>query len=143
MPNMISIKLEGLAAFKAGLNQYKKLIEKDVEDSLKDAVRMIGMVAKANAKVQSIGQTIRSGKASDGNGYEVTTDGVVSVYLEFGTGNYAKTLLGNYPKDWKDMAMKFYINGLGRSPAMPYLYPAYRQYAGEAVLDIVNRIEKR
>lgn len=103
-------------------------------------VRDIGMTAKTNCKIQSIGQTIRYGKVDDK--YQVTTEGETSVYLEFGTGNFAKTLLGNYPDDWKDMAMQFYINGLGRSPASPFVYPAYQQHAGEAVLTIEDKIEQ-
>lgn len=140
MAKAITVKVEGLAEFKKGLAQYVKLIQKDVDDTLKQAVQDIGMTAKTNCKIQSIGQTIRAGKI---NGkYSVTTEGDTSVYLEFGTGNFAKTLLGNYPQDWKDMAMRFYINGLGRSPAEPYLYPAYQKHAGEAVLTIEDKIER-
>jgi len=139
MGKMFTVKVEGLTQLKAGLNNYLKTIQKDVDSTLMQAVRDIGMTAKSNCKIQSIGQTIRSGKI-DGK-YRVTTDGETSVYLEFGTGNFAKTLLGNYPQDWKDMAMRFYINGLGRSPASPYLYPAYQKHAGEAVLTIEDKIE--
>jgi hypothetical protein len=141
MAKLFKVKVEGLDALKSNLNRYLKDIQKDVDLTLMEAVRDIGMTAKTNCKIQSIGQTIRSGKI-DGK-YRVTTEGETSVYLEFGTGNFAKTLLGNYPQDWKDMAMRFYINGLGRSAASPYLYPAYQKHAGEAVLIIEDKIERR
>lgn len=140
MGKPISAKLVGLGAFKSALTRYAKTIEKDVDKTLLRRVQMMGTTAKANCRVQSIAQTIRAGKVD--NHFEVNTDGVTSVYLEFGTGNYAKTLLGSYPQDWKDMAMKFYINGLGRTPAQPYLYPAFQQHAGEAVIDIIDSIER-
>lgn len=136
---MVSLRVEGLSQLKSALKTYHKKVAGVVDKTLMEAVKDIGMTAKTNCKIQSIGQTIAYGKI---NGkYSVTTEGDTSVYLEFGTGNFAKTLLGNYPQDWKDMAMRFYINGLGRSPAEPYLYPAYQKHAGEAVLTIEDRIE--
>lgn len=139
MAKTVSVKVEGLGKLKQGLARYAKLIQKDVDVTLQERVRMMGIAAKSRCKIQSIAQTITTGKVGDR--YEVNTRGVTSVYLEFGTGNFAKTLLGAYPQDWKDMAMKFFINGMGRTAAEPYLYPSYQEHAGEAVLDIIKKIE--
>lgn len=140
MAKLVSMKVEGLGKFKSALNAYKKQMKADTDAALMKSVQSIGMVARANCKAQSIASTISSGKNESG-GYQVTTNGVISVYLEFGTGNYAKTLLGNYPQDWKDMAMKFYINGLGRMPAQPYLYPAFQQGKEALLTNIKQEIE--
>lgn len=139
MAKGVTCKVEGVAVFKSGLRKYLKLIEEDVDSSLSKASNEIVAEAKANCTLPSVAATISQSKS--GKQYHVTTQGEHSAYLEFGTGNFAKSLLAPYPKDWKDMAMNFYINGLGRTPAQPYLYPAYQKNAGEAILEIENKIE--
>ncbi|WP_312364053.1 hypothetical protein [Sphingobacterium sp.] len=43
-------------------------------------------------------------------------------YIEFGTGLFAVDILSNYPQWVKDIAMKFYVNGMGTLQGKPYLY---------------------
>ena len=45
-------------------------------------------------------------------------------YVEFGTGLYAKEYLSDKPSDLKRYAMEFFVNGKGRMPARPFLFPA-------------------
>lgn len=45
-------------------------------------------------------------------------------YVEFGTGLYAKEYLSSKPDELKRYAMEFFVNGKGRLPAKPYLFPA-------------------
>lgn len=139
MAKAITGKIEGMRTFLSNLNKYKKEIEKDVDSSLSKASKEMASEAKANCALPSVASTIQQAKIE--NKYVVTTQGEHSAYLEFGTGNFAKSLLGPYPKDWKDMAMKFYINGLGRTPSQPYLYPAYQKNAGEAIMEIIEKVE--
>lgn len=138
MAKGFTARLEGLAEFKSGIKRYAELIQKDVDTGLNKAGNEIVTDAKARCIVPSIAAGISIIKAQ--SRYEITTQGEESAYLEFGTGNYAKALLGPYPKDWVDMAMTFFINGLGRTPASPYLYPPFQQNAGEAVLEIADKI---
>lgn len=140
MPNLITYRVEGLDALKDKLKSYLSRTKEGVDNVLRDSVERIGMKAKANCKIQSIAATITTGKIDDS--YEVNTTGVISVYLEFGTGNFAKTLLGNYPQDWKDMAMLFFINGKGRMPSQPYLYPAYLSEKVQIEQKIKEEIER-
>jgi len=128
-----------MAKLKKAFKSYQKKIQTITDKELMKSVQTIGMVAKSNCRIQSIADTITYGKID--NRYEVSTSGVESVYLEFGTGNFARVLLGNYPADWKEMAMRFYINGQGRTPAQPYLYPAFQREKQETVLDIGIKIE--
>lgn len=139
MAKVVTSKLEGLAAFKAGLKKYSALIQKDTETTLAKASADMASEAKSKCTIPSIAAGISVTKVQ--NRFEITTEGEESAYLEFGTGNFAKALLGPYPKDWVDMARTFFINGLGRTPAQPYLYPAFQHNAGEAVLELANKIE--
>lgn len=139
MAKTISGKLEGMREFKSSLDRYAKLIEKDVYVSLEGAANDIASEARSLCTIPSIASGVSMQKVE--NRFIVTTSGVESAYLEFGTGNYAKALLGPYPKDWVDMARTFFINGMGRTPAKPYLYPAYQRNAGEAIIQIADKIE--
>lgn len=48
----------------------------------------------------------------------------LAAYFEFGTGLSAREILAPYPQWIKDIAWKFYINGLGTLKGKPYLYPS-------------------
>jgi hypothetical protein len=48
----------------------------------------------------------------------------MAAYFEFGTGLSAREILAPYPQWIKDIAWKFYINGLGTLKGKPYLYPS-------------------
>ena len=48
----------------------------------------------------------------------------LAAYFEFGTGLSAREILAPYPKWIRDIAWKFYINGLGTLKGKPYLYPS-------------------
>jgi hypothetical protein len=139
MPKPIKIRVEGLATVKRALRQYQKQIEKDVYEVYEQSANEMAADARAYCEVPIVAEGIHVTRA---NGwYAVETEGDVSAWIEFGTGNYAKALLASYPEEWRDMAMRFYINGLGRTPSMPYLYPAYQKNASEAVDKIIDKIE--
>lgn len=136
---LLEIRVDGLDKFKRELSKYGKFIDKTVTGSLQKSAQDIVTDAKSQCIIPTIASGISMQKVD--NRFVVTTEGVESAYLEFGTGNYAKALLGPYPKDWVDMARTFFINGLGRTPASPYLFPAYQQNAGEAIIEIIDKIE--
>lgn len=78
-----------------------------------------GNFVELNGKIQ--GTTFNSG-----NGYRIWVDaGAMGAYIEFGTGEYAAATVGNYDQEWRKLAYSFYVNGQGRLPARPYLYPAF------------------
>lgn len=139
MANKITAKIEGIQNLKTTLTRYGKLIEKDVDGTLAKSAQDIVTEAKSRCVIPSIAVGISMQRVN--NMYVVTTEGAESAYLEFGTGNFAKALLGPYPKDWVDMARTFFINGMGRTPAQPYLYPAFQRNAGEAIIEIIDKIE--
>lgn len=49
----------------------------------------------------------------------------LAAYFEFGTGLSAREILSGYPQWVKDIAMKFYVNGMGTLKGKPYLFPAF------------------
>jgi hypothetical protein len=60
------------------------------------------------------------------NGYRIWVDaGKLGAYIEFGTGEYAKDTLEDYNKEWRDLAYDFFVNGKGKLPARPYMYPSW------------------
>ena len=48
-----------------------------------------------------------------------------SAYVEFGTGVFAAGYVASLPADLQAYAMQFFVNGKGRLPARPFLFPAY------------------
>ena len=49
----------------------------------------------------------------------------LAAYFEFGTGLSAREILAPYPEWIREIAWKFYINGLGTLKGKPYLYPSF------------------
>jgi len=124
-----------MCAFKIkGLNALNKLLsnaEKDIESIIKET-----LLVSANEILQDAMSRLPVGsgnvKASfaiqvTDSGYTVTifSDEEVAAYIEFGTGDFAKAYLAGKPQEMVDEAIKFYINGKGKMPAKPYLFPAY------------------
>lgn len=139
MPKPIKARIEGLVAVKRALKQYQKQIDNDVHEVYQQSITQMAADARANCEVPIVAEGIQITRL---NGwYAVETQGDISAWVEFGTGNYAKALLSTYPEDWRSEAYRFYINGLGRTPSMPYLYPAYLKNASEAVDKIIDKIE--
>lgn len=73
---------------------------------------------------QAIGKTI------DQSGYRGTvfvesSAGAIAAWVEFGTGQSAKSYLMTVPAEWRALAQRYYINGKGSILAQPYLLPAF------------------
>jgi len=54
---------------------------------------------------------------------QIVADKFYAPYVEFGTGEFAAAYLAGQPKELQDYAMQFYVNGKGRMPAAPFLFP--------------------
>lgn len=61
-----------------------------------------------------------------------------AAYVEFGTGPLAAAYVPQLPKEWQDLALTFYVNGKGRLPAHPYLYPAFNIAKDMLLKDLKN-----
>lgn len=140
MARAITAKVTGLSELKSSLKKYLDEIAKRTDEGLQKGAEKIALSADIACELQSVASTIRTKK--EGKTWRVMTDGEISAYLEFGTGNYAKALLTGYPEDWREMARRFYINGLGRTPSQPYFYPSYVHHKPHIIEDIKKSIEE-
>ena len=69
---------------------------------------------------------------------EVTANVDYAPYVEFGTGLYAKELLAGKPREMVQHAREFFKTGKGRTPAQPFLFPAYYEQRPK----IISRVKK-
>jgi len=104
-----------------------KLYVKDVVDDARSNAPSITISEPLNGGSQNIqstnvGQSI-SGSVQNGQ-VEIVVSDPQAPYIEFGTGRFAAQLLGTYPKEWKEIAFEYYINGKGNMHSQPFLYPA-------------------
>lgn len=61
-----------------------------------------------------------------------------AAYQEFGTGFHAANYVAKLPKDWRAYAKTFFVDGSGRVPAHPFMYPAFQQERPK----LIKRIKK-
>lgn len=66
----------------------------------------------------------------------------LAAYFEFGTGLSAREILAPYPEWIREIAWKFYINGLGTLKGKPYLYPSVLKNS-EIFKKKLNKIVKK
>lgn len=107
------------------LNKLKKLandLAKEVDMELGAAAEEIGLLAKQKAP-SYIASQISVEKLSPLR-YSINSNYIYSAYIEFGTGNFFKNYQGVLTNEWKQIAQEFYVNGLGRTPQQPFLYPS-------------------
>ena len=57
-------------------------------------------------------------------GVEFSVASPYAAYIEFGTGLFAAAYVPSLPPSLQEYAMTFFVNGKGRIPARPYLFPA-------------------
>lgn len=53
---------------------------------------------------------------------------LLAIYVEFGCGSSAAGYVPTLPKEWQDIAKKYYINGKGTLIRQPYMLPAFFHY---------------
>jgi hypothetical protein len=121
-----------LAALEKKFNAYERAVYKVIEET------GVGIKTDAASNAAGIGffdnngnwvqlnGDVKGNVFDSGKGYRIWVDaGKIGAYIEFGTGEYAKWTIGLYDQEWRDMAYEFYVNGKGKLPARPYMYPAY------------------
>lgn len=102
----------------------KAYVKKVVADAQTNAPSIVTRIEN-NEAVQyptNVGNTI-SGSYSNGIA-EINVGDREAAYIEFGTGKYARELLGTYDLEWKKIAFEHYVNGRGNTIPAEYLYPA-------------------
>lgn len=91
-----------------------------------------------------ISQAITSEIYPNGFGGRVIVNnsaGDIAAWVEFGSGQSAKSYLLTVPAEWRDLARKYYINGRGTILAQPYLYPAFQKYSLQVQKELKQAIK--
>ena len=74
-------------------------------------------------------------------GYNLWFDNELIIFYDFGTGNFSKAYLSDKPKEFQDEAMKFFVNGLGKTPAHDVIIPEVTRVLVEVQLEVDKRVE--
>ena len=128
------------------ISQIQEVIENNIEDLKIDAIRDApaggdnisvqgGQVKLGDIKPtkgwtpisQAIGSKLSPDKLK-GSVFVETNAGDVAAWVEFGTGQSAKSYLMTVSKEWREVAQKYYVNGRGTIIAKPYLYNNFLKY---------------
>ena len=75
-------------------------------------------------------------------GYNLWFDNELIVYFSMGTGNFSKAYLSDKPQEFKDEAMKFFVNGLGKTPSHDLIIPQVTRVLLEVDLEVTRRVEE-
>lgn len=146
-----------VTGLKQTIEAFKRL-EKDIQDDVLDAVEETTLliqrqaISNAPAAGDQVATTYGTKKNTDPiNQYifsEFRNQGLtgtvgiernateMAIYLEFGTGVSAAGYVPTLPKEFQEVARKYYINGLGKIIKHPFLLPAYFQHSPELVKKI-------
>lgn len=112
------------------LKEYSKKVVSDAQSNAPTVVSRItdkGLVQEPTNVGQMISADYKNGLATIN-----IMDKEVG-YVEFGTGKYARDLLGTYDLEWKKLAFEFYVDGSGNTIPAPFIYPAVQE--NQKILD--------
>ena len=126
------------------LAKYRKDIVKQVMDLISDFASQLEISATRDAPnfIHIDKQFSKGGlKAEVG----VMGDNPMAAYIEFGTGLSAKEILAPYPQWIRDVAMQFYVNGLGTLKGKPYLYNNHQRlmHSFRVELDKILKVKRK
>lgn len=89
---------------------------------------------------QAIGYKL-SNNGFTGTVFVERSAGELAAWVEFGTGQSAKTYLATVPTEWKATASRFFITGRGTIINQPYMLPAFMKYKEQFVKDLKAAIQ--
>jgi hypothetical protein len=110
---------------KDSLNKLKKLkndLAKEVDMELAAAAEEIALLAKSKAPGM-IASGISANQMSFLR-YSIDSNYNYSAYVEFGTGKFFLDYQSKLTNEWRTIAREFFVNGLGKTPQQPFLYPS-------------------
>ena len=141
------------------LDLYKTQLYRDVVQLVEFAIKNTEIEAKralnfdANYEVDTRFINITSSFRDKGLTGEVAVDGAkredgkggddMAAYIEFGTGLSAREILAPYPQWFKDIAMQFFVNGLGTLQGKPYLYNNFLKNVEKFKADLQALMDKK
>ena len=128
-----------------------QLVEFAIKDTEIDAKRALNFDASYAVDTRFI--NVASSFKNKGLTGEVSVDGAkreggkggddMAAYIEFGTGLSAREILAPYPQWVKDIAMQFFVNGLGTLQGKPYLYNNFLKNVEKFKADLQALMDKQ
>lgn len=133
--------------FKLTIEGFDKLQDKLDPERLADGIEMVldefaettVREAKIRAPKDNAGGAGIAGRINYDVGAlsrQINVNVFYAAYVEFGTGPYAAEYLQKLGKEWQEYARQFYVNGEGRTPAQPFLYPAFEIARRQLIIDL-------
>lgn len=129
------MKVKGLDQVFKKFDNYSESIQNIIVDEINDSAQQIAADANrlaptaVNVTVETATKSIPSATVSafmsTAGSLGRANPGNLVAYIEFGTGISAAEYVPTLPKEWQDIAMKYYVNGKGTMVKRPFLYPAY------------------
>lgn len=126
------------------IDKLQKKILKEIDDELDDNAEAIRDNAIADVPRSEFGAGL-AGSISVKNekflSRTVVAEKSYAPYVEFGTGEYAASYVPTLPADVQAYARSFFVNGKGRMPAAPFMFPnVLRQIPilTERIVQVVN-----
>ena len=125
---MFKAKFTGLKEVITRLEQFDKKLALGVDEELSKGALNISLQARLRCpkgRRQRIASSIAADIASK---YRKTVTVGVSFapFVEFGTGvRVFQTPEFNFTPEMREYAREFYVNGLGKEPARPFLLPSF------------------
>lgn len=116
----MKFKVNGLKQLQRELTKMQTDIPKQVESELKVIADEILADALTRVPVDSTMLKVSAFVEKIEGGYTVGFGARHAAYQEFGTG-----ALVEVPVGYEDFAMEFFVTGLGKTPAQPFLFPAF------------------
>lgn len=153
--------VKGLQLTVTALKRYSKELQEDVKDAVEETTLLIQREAimKAPAAGDQLKTTYGFQKNSTGinqlifasfpvssKGFtgEVSisdTAGNLPVFVELGTGLSAAQYVPTLPKEWQEVARRYYVNGKGTLIKQPFLLPSFFEQAPK-LIDKIRTILK-
>jgi hypothetical protein len=136
----MKLEFEGNSLFLKKIKNLPREVQEEVEDELQVAIDSIYNEALKLAPTDLAGGVgIRGSGYKDVRGLEgeVGFTNKYAAYQEFGTGSRV-----NIPLGLEKYAMTFFVNGEGRLPATPFLFPAFFREGREFEKRLGNILEE-
>lgn len=129
------MKVKGLEQVFNNFDKYSEKVQNAIVDEINDSAQQIAANANINRPIgaqvavenatKAIPSATVSAFMSTNNQLGKSNPGNLIAYIEFGTGISAAEYVPTLPKEWQEIAMKYYVNGKGTMVKKPFLYPAY------------------
>lgn len=135
-------EIKGMKELRDKIGRYNKSLAVDVDTVLSQGAMDIAAKARELAPEGFKGTLKNSISANigDHDSKSISADAYYAAYVEFGTGSrvFQNNRGFTFSQEMKEFAKQFYVNGKGREPARPFMFPALE----EGKVNIIKNIKK-